>query len=430
MGWASGAGKGGKRAASLSFGMPSTNGMMDAMVIRKTVTTRLTDITRCYEREMQLDPSTSRQTVSWRFSVAQDGRVLYANPATQSLSSTTSSCISTIFRGLTFPARPSGGSVLVTLPLNFDSISIPDRPMTPEVTDQKVAWTPFAVGAFAPARATTIARAAESVLRGKAAKIDACFAPKANGSLRTLLGVQSDGTIAVPRAGGLGDETVEQCVEKELAGVKVVNPSGSPAEIACDFSRGDAQPWRVTPSALYGLIEASKKDMTFGKKSIAVGALEPDALPGNKTYLIVADPETPGAILSNALAWASEGDASLVAMRDGKGSPVYLGMGKTGVDDALASRPMMMLDRKTVQACLGRQSREGKISEAGQLAMKLAKRCKSTRCGSLVVGMDDLALVRDLVEVTGAARRAGFERVLIGGRIICEKSTELEDIDP
>jgi biopolymer transport protein ExbD len=90
---------------------------------------------------------------------------------------------------------------------------------------------------------------------------------------------------------------------------------------------------------------------------------------------------------------------------------------------------MLMLARNRVQACLGKQSREGKLSEAGQLAQKLATRCKSQRCGSLVIGMDDLSLAKDLVEITGAARRAGFERVLIGGRVMCEKVSVLDEAD-
>jgi hypothetical protein len=186
----------------------------------------------------------------------------------------------------------------------------------------------------------------------------------------------------------------------------------------------------VTPTASYGVISTSRKQMTFGKKSIAVGALEPDALPANATYLIVAEPDTPGSVLTNALAWASEGDASIVALRDGNRAPMYLGMGRVGHDDALASRPMMMLGRGRVQACLGKQTRDGKLSEAGQLAQRLASRCKSMRCGTLVIGIDDLAVAKDLVEVTSAARRAGFDRVLLGGRVLCEKAPDLEDDEP
>jgi fluoride ion exporter CrcB/FEX len=163
---------------------------------------------------------------------------------------------------------------------------------------------------------------------------------------------------------------------------------------------------------------------TFSAFSLETG--EPEALPANATYLIIAEPDTPGSVLTNALAWASEGDASLVALRDGRRSPVYLGMGRVGHDDALSTRPMLMLGKTKVMACLGKQSREGKLSEAGQLALRLATRCKSTRCGSLVVGIDDLALAQDIVAVTRAARRARFERVGIGGRVGCDSAGGLD----
>ncbi|MDQ3340084.1 MAG: AgmX/PglI C-terminal domain-containing protein [Myxococcota bacterium] len=431
MGWAGGGRKPSvpaRKAASISFGMPSTSGMMDAMIVRRAVTTRMTDLQKCYERELQVNASATRHSVAWRFAVAQDGHVVSADPTSQQMSASTNACVSRVFRMLQFPARQTAGSITVTLPLVFDSIPIADRPAL-LMSGEKVAWTPFAIGAFAPERGTNVARAAESALRGKSTELEACFGARANasGSLRTLLGVQGDGTVAMIRAGGIGDDTAERCVEKALGGMKVFNPLGDATEIACDFARGDAQPWRVTPSSGYGLIAATRKDMTFGNKTIAVGALEPDALPASATYLILAEPDTPGSVITNALAWASEGDASLVALRDGSRAPMYLGMGRVGHDDAIATRPMLMLARNKVQACLGRQSREGKLSEAGQLAQKLATRCKSQRCGSLVIGMDDLSLAKDLVEITGAARRAGFERVLIGGRVVCDKAVALEE---
>jgi hypothetical protein len=324
-----------------------------------------------------------------------------------------------------FPTRTSGGSVTVTHALTFDLIPVSDRSAP---ASDKVAWTPFAIGAFAPERAATVARASESAVRMKTDKLEACFAKTGvKGSLRAVLGVHGDGNVTAVRAGGLGDGVIEACIEKELLGSKVVNPSGTPTEIACDFARGDAQPWRVTAADGYSVITATRKEMRFGQLAIPIGALEPETLPKEATYLIIAEPETPGSVLTSALAWASEGDASLVALADGQSAPRYLGMAKIGHDDQLSSRPMMLLGRKSVQACLGKQTREGKVSEAGQLAIKLAARCKTMRCGSLVVGIDDLALAKDLVEVTGAARRAGFDRVVIGGRVVCEKVMDFED---
>lgn len=426
--WATGGRPQAKRAASVSLGIPVTSGMMDAMVIRKVVTTRLTDLTRCYERELATIPAASRQQVMWRFAVTPDGRVMSANPTTNVLTPATSSCVTATFRQLAFPSRTSGGFVTITLPLTFDAIPVGERAPAFE-SEKKVAWTPFAIGAFAPDRAMAVARATESAMRDRTGKLDACYGA-ASGSLRAVLGIEADGTVAVARAGGLGDPKIEACVEKDLVGAKVVNPLGDPTEITCDFARGDAQPWRVS-TAGYAVIAATRKALTFGKNTLALGAIEPEPLPGGATYLIVADGDAPGSILSTALAWAAEGDATLVAMRDVTRAPLYLGMGRAGHDDAVATRPILRLvGRNGVHACLGKQMRAGKLADAGTLALRLAKRCRQMRCGSLVVGLDDFALVKDLVEVTGAARRAGFDRVLIAGQVDCEQAEELEDEEP
>jgi hypothetical protein len=418
-----------KRAASVSLGMPSpSGGMMDAAAIRRGVTAKLTELGRCYERELAANPSATRHSVSWRFSITQDGRVYYAGPLTRVLQPVTTSCVSTVLRALTFPRRTAGGTVSVILPLTFDSIPIAEKPVAvPGSGDDKLAWTPFAVGAFPPERATTLARAAERVLDKRAAQLEACFKGPVTGSLRAVLGVEGDGDVTVARAGGLGDAAVEACVAKELRGAKLLNPLGEPAEIACDFARGDAEPWRVTPLAGYGVIEVDRKEARFGKNTVVLGEPEPDVLPSDATYLIVLDRASPGALLATALAWASEGAAMIVALRDGKRAPLYLGLGRFGIDDELGTRPILILRRGTVQACLGDRSRSGPLAEVGPLAARLAKHCKSTGCDSLLVGIEDLVRTGDLVELTSAARRAGFDRVLIGAPVECAQPEEFEE---
>lgn len=432
MGWAAGrpGGRAPRRAVTLGFGMAATSGRMDAMLVRRTISARQAELQRCYERELAAKPSLTRLSIAWRFAVAQDGHVVFAEPVAHSMSSPTSACISRVFRLLQFPKRTTGGSITVTQPLIFDTIPLPDRASIAG-SSEPVAWTPFAIGGFAPERATAVARAAERALRTRAGKLEACFRTDARGSLRALLGVEDDGDVAVIRAGGIGDAAVEACIEKELLGLAVVNPAGDPAEIACDFARGDARAWRVAPRDRYAVITTSRKAMTFGSQSFVLGALDPVPLPAGKTYLIVADPDTPGSVLAGALAWAGEGDASIVALRDGeRGAPVYLGMGRAGYDDALASRPLLVLGRNRVQACIGQQVRDGKLADAGQLALRLARRCRATRCGSLAIGIEDLAPVKDLVELTGAARRAGFEHVQIAGGLACDRGEAAPDDEP
>lgn len=420
-----------KRAASVSMGMPSTQGLIDAMAIRRGVTAKLPELGRCYDRELATNPSATRHSLSWRFSVTQDGRVLYAGPAVHVLQPLTASCISAVFRSMTFPRRSTGGSVSVTLPLVFDSIPIAEKPIpVPGVGDDALAWTPFAAGAFAPERSIMVARAAERAVDNRIAKLEACFKTPLTGSLRAVLGVDGEGDVAVARAGGLGDAAAEACVAKELRGAKILNPLGEPAEIACDFARGDAEAWRVSPGAGYAVVDVSRKDARFGKNTIVVGDAEPDPLPGDATYLLVLDRDTPGALVGSALAWTTEGSATLVALRDGKRAPLYLGIGRYGIEDELALRPILILRRGTVKACLGATSRTAPIAEVGPLALRLGKRCKAAGCGSLLVGIEDLARAGGLLEITGAARRAGFDRVLIGAQVECEYAEDFEDEDP
>jgi hypothetical protein len=427
MGWAgSGATKQAKRIPSVSFSMPSSSGSIDLNAVGRVVRAKKEDLEKCFERELAANPTMSQRVTAWRYSITQDGRVLWAGPLVQSMLAATNECIVRVLRSAAFPPRQTGGTVTVSQSFTADMIQVAQR-QQPIVTD-KVSWTPFALGAFSPERAATIARAATTVLHGKTDQLAACFGSRTTGALRAVLVVQPDGNVGMARAGGLGDGAIEACMERELLATKVINPGGTPGEITCDFARGDAQPWRVTPSDGYGVITVTRKEMRYGDKAIAVGALEPEALPANATYLIITQPDAPGAIVTSALAWAGEGEASILALQDDvKRSPLYLGMARIGPDDQLSSRPMLVLGRKSVQACLGKKLREGKIADAGKLALELAARCKTTRCGSLVVGIDDLALARDLVEVTGAARRAGFERVVIGGRVTCEKPDEEDD---
>ena len=421
LGWAAGE-RTPRRMVSISFAMASTSGMMDAMTVRTAITTRIADLQQCYERELAADPLAGAQTVSWRIVVAQDGRVRAADSLSRALSPPATSCMQRALMAVKFPVRSTGGSITITQPLTFNAIPIAEKPAL--VDSATVPWTPFALGAIAPARAQAAARAAERALRGRVEQLERCFGATASGAVRIVFGVDGRGQVAMVRAGGLGDAAVERCMTKQLAGASIANPAGQLAELACDVARGDAQPWRVTPSEGYGVIATTTSTMTHGSQSIRVGVTDPDALPGQATYLIVLDPQSPGAVLSAALAWASEGDATLVALADRPRAPVLLGMGHTRHDDAQATRPMLVLGRSGVQACVGKHTRAGTLSDAGQLALRLATRCKSMRCGTLVIGIDDAALAKDLVELTSAARRAGFERVLLGGRVTCDLEDE------
>ena len=59
------------------------------------------------------------------------------------------------------------------------------------------------------------------------------------------------------------------------------------------------------------MIDASRAMVRHGDDSLVAGASEPAPLDGAKTYLVLAEPDTTGAMLSLALAWAYDGRAAL-----------------------------------------------------------------------------------------------------------------------
>jgi hypothetical protein len=298
-------------------------------------------------------------------------------------------------------------------------------PANPPEVDPAAPWTPFAMDPAEAASATEqAARAAEGALRKKLGAIDACFASSpVTGSLRAMLAVDSDGALTSVRAGGLGDRALEACVENAVTGLRVVLPQETSSELACDLSRGDAQPWRVTADrGGYGVVEISRTRVRHGDQTLSLGE-EPDPLTDHSMYLLIADADAPGALLSLAMRWTDDADTTLVAVRPARppGAPAQLlGAGFTamaalgGYDEEV--RATLEVGAAAVTACASRWRHAAKLADPAAIdgaAQKLAARCRALACStSLVIGVGRDAIGKDLVEVAGAARRAGFERVL------------------
>ncbi|HEY5936297.1 MAG TPA: hypothetical protein VIU61_16715, partial [Kofleriaceae bacterium] len=238
--------------------------------------------------------------------------------------------------------------------------------------------------------------------------------------------LDADGRPTLARLGGLGDAGGETCAAEALAGLRVMAPSPLLAEIACDLSRGDARPWRVTPTAGYGVIDASPQKLQYGTLTLKAGATEPTPLTDTKTFLVIAEPETPGLMLELALLWAAD-DVVVVALRDSATAPLFLGIGRTaasvGASSVDAVRPTLRLGTRTLTSCVDRSSQQTKLADpvaVGTLIQRVADKCKKLSCtGTLAIALDNEARAKDLVEVVGAARRAGFDRILIGGETGC-----------
>ena len=422
----------GERAASariplVELGRPTIIGALDAESINAVMQSALPMLRKCLGYEIAARNINAKTIIQYRLNITANGDVQTANTSSRSLGSTLESCVERVLRGLVFTSSPSGGTTSVTHPLIFDSTRTESEPTPLTKLDEKP-WTPFAIVFERPSRAAIpTARATEAAIRTKLGAIDSCFAKSAaKGSIRALVQLDVEGRPTAVRVGGLGDANGEACAATVLAGLRVLAPSPMLAEIACDLSRGDARPWRVAPAAGYGVIEASRQQLKYGTQTLKPDAIEPPPLADTKTFLVVAEPDTPGAMLELALQWAAD-DVVVLALRDGAAPPLFLGIGRTGASLGASTvdavRPTLRLGTRTVTSCVDRSSQQTKLADPvaiGTLVQRVADKCKKLSCtGTLALALDAEAKVKDLVEVVGAARRAGFDRILIGGETGC-----------
>ncbi len=420
-----GAGAPGKPKTAVVLGAPSITGALAASVITRVLQPRVDAMAACASKEPQLlasGPASSKAVVTWRFTVGATGKVIQADVTSPILAAPISACVTGVVRAAAFPVPPDGRVVSVTLPIAFDATGTPPEP--PEA-DPVEPWTPFAMD---PAEAASMneraARAAEGAMRGKLPAIDECFASsRVTGSLRAMLAVDSDGTLTSARVGGLGDKAIEACVENAMTGLRVMLPMETSGELACDLSRGDALPWRATLDREgYGVVEISRTRVRFGDQMLSAGEV-PDTLSDHPMFVLVADPDAPGALLALAMRWTGDADKTMVAVRGAgpPGAPPQLvGVGHTstaGSGEGEDPRAMLEIGAAGVTACASTWTHTAKLADPAAVdgaAQQLAAKCRSLSCStSLVIAVDADAVAKDLVAVAGAARRAGFERVLI-----------------
>src|SRR5262249_46376631 len=140
-------------------------------------------------------------------------------------------------------------------------------------------WTPYAVFDEPPPRtAPRVARATEGAIRRGLPAIAACFSgPAPVGSLRAMLAVHA-GAVEFARAGGLGD-AAGAGVARQLVGLGVAARTDDAVEIACDFARGEARPWRIAPAAGYAVLEADRRAVRHGDSVVTPGMIAPRPLP-------------------------------------------------------------------------------------------------------------------------------------------------------
>ena len=413
------------------IGTPSITGL-DAAVFGRVLRGELDKLRSCYDRELATNPLLAAR-VDITVTVGMDGRVATVS-AGSAAPVVLAQCLSRVIAAVRFPTRVSGGAVRVTYPLTFDHGAPGLPPSQPQPAIELEAappepWTPYARQGMAPnGSAVAVARLTERVLRGHLAPIAACFTGAApTGSLRAMLAVDGEGHVRLARIGGLGDPASERCLAKALVGL-AVSPKTEDTEVACDLSRGDAQRWRVTPAS-YEVITTTRTSITHRGRTVELGASEPEPLPANRTYLILVQRETPGTVLEAAIAWAFEGDATLIALQSDGLAPVLLGIGRSTFtlgdahDDINAVDVSLEVDRTQLAACVRVDAQSAPLADAKAVREtldNLAARCRRATCASTIgLTLEGGGTAGALAEVIEAVRHAGFPRVLIGGGIGC-----------
>ncbi|MBV8760514.1 MAG: hypothetical protein JO257_24695 [Deltaproteobacteria bacterium] len=336
---------------------------------------------------------TGKATIEVAITVGADGKVTSVK--------TDNACIAAVVRATPSPMKEAFGA---SIALTYGGASAPAPVVPPHISDPKV-WTPYAASeALAPNDiATAAATELETAIRAKLPKLDECIGDR-TGSVRAMLFVAFDGGVITARVGGLGDHQVDACIASALIGLKV----GAPpivSEVACDLSRGDPAPWRVTADGGYGVkIEAH-----------ANGISRYGDLGAESSVLVVADPDASPTTISDAIEVAPVRNAVVVAVKADAGAPVFMGV---GFDARTANRgdgePIAIDLHGTPHACA-----DGDAFATGtpsQLAAALAGRCKTDPCGTLAITLGGKVTARDLLFYAQAARDVGFSRILVGGR--------------
>lgn len=405
---------------------PMVSGTPDAGVAIRAIQPHLGQLRTCYQRA-QRDAPSAEGTATAELVVDGNGRVV-ASPVTgRDFQPSFLACVSRVLQACRFPR---GSPLRVRYPLQFtiDRAHLGPEPPSPTEARAQAPWRPFKLDHdLAWAWETNLAAATDAAVRAGLPALDGCFrGVNVRGSLRAMLAVRADGSIESARVGGLGEPEVEVCLADRLRDLRVARRiEPDVRQTACDLTLGEARPWRVSPGAGYVVLEATRRGVRHGADLRAPGALDSSLLPAHQTYLVVVDADTPGAVIARALAWAAQGDATLIALRDGARSPLLVGVGPTehqrgGMESAIW--PVLELGSRELLGCAGHEHRVAVADADAVDAMLRAMfaTCRAESCGStLGIAMEPDATAARLYAVADAARRAGFDRVLLGSNPGC-----------
>lgn len=356
----------------------------------------------CYQQRLVKQPALAG-SLDLAITVQPNGRVFEVIPS-NSFDEELTLCLKHIVSEVKLPeapgAKPDQRST-VTQHLTFSWKPTP----LPATSPPPAQWTPFAAAAQASPTAADAA-AATFPPSMTLATLEACLGSR-TGSFRSLIRIRKDGTVEGARTGGLGDTTAEECVSKKLAELKLQTPVAERTEIACDFQRGDATPWRISLDAGYSVIDLAA----------AAPLPAPSTTANEHTFVVVATPKTTAEQLNAALEVASHGAASIVAIRADEGAPIYVAAGPHAAIAQDPSAAIVLDTRNPLTVCGGLmpEPTSGPINQADLLLRAATRHCTHRPCPSeLIITTNGGHNALDLAALAGAARGADLERVMLG----------------
>jgi len=293
----------------------------------------------------------------------------------------------------------------------------PDPAVTPMAP---AGWYPYARRPpVADDLAAPIAARAKAVLAEHLGKLDICLTGKV-GSVVAMLDVGVDGRITA-RVGGIGHRPTEDCLATEI-GKLMITGASRPVELECGLSTPAAGPLRVTTAGGYRRVDVGHAEVRLDGLAqkldgdhVAAPRPHDDA-----AYLVIADPDAPGALLDGVMSWLAEAPAVLIAVAADGGAPVFLAMGpdRRPFHAPDAPRVDVEIAGGKLAACV-EHHREAAVPLLQPHVLDKAMRGAITACGG---HCDDVVEVggagyvaKDLVAATSAVRRAGLDPVMVVG---------------
>ncbi len=387
-------------------------GPLDRLLVRRFMRRQLLALDACYTVALA-NAATLEGALTVTFDLDRIGAV--KNARATGVPGSLPACVVKVVEEMKFPSG-EGKTNQIQAVLKFAPQLVPAAAALPPT-----AWTPYAVVRVpAPADPSTV-DAAQVEIRAHLVELDACFGA-ATGSVRAMIEITADGHVQRARVGGLGVQAAEVCAARALQRLAIAAPA-APVELACDLSRGAPQPWRVTREA-YAVFEVDAARIVSPdgtSRAFADPPANPSGAGGDASgaYLVLAAPDAPGSAIESAIAQASLGGVSIIAVRATGGAPVFVGVGPdlaTSIDSP--GNLGIAVTEGIARVCTDGAdvAQTAPVIDPSALDRLVAAglaACKPP-CTAASVSVVGDYIGKDLVAVTAAARRAKLATIVAG----------------